>query len=67
MTEKLFDVLSDEELKNVKENKEIRNVRLKDLTLEEIELLGKAMWPTAPKGTVNYQTVIDTFKIRKAL
>lgn len=65
MTEKLFEVLTDEELSRLKKIGQTRNVRIKDLTLGELQELTFVFWP-GEKG-VSVMDVMKQFKARKVL
>lgn len=67
MKEKLFDVLTSEELFLVKQQASIRNVYIKDLTLEEVEQLSRIIWPAAPKGSFDIFDVLKSLRVRRAL
>ena len=65
MTQKLFDILTDEELSRLKFIGLTRNVRIRDLTLGELEEMIKVLFPTSENCTID--DVFKQLKIRRAL
>ena len=65
MTQTLFEILTDEELTRLKSIGQTRNVRIKDLTLGELEELINVFWPGEKR--VSVMDVMKQFKTRKAI
>jgi hypothetical protein len=65
MTQKLFDILTDDELSRLKFIGLTRNVRIKELTLGELEEMIKVLFPTSESCTID--DVFKQLKIRRAL
>lgn len=65
MNEKLFEILNEDELKRLKQIGLTRNVRIKDLTLSELEELKKVLFPTEQKTDII--DVLKTFKSRRVI
>jgi hypothetical protein len=65
MTEKLFEILTDDELKRLKAIGLTRNVQVKDLTIGEIDELRKVFFPEGESTTI--KDVFVQLKNRKAL
>jgi len=65
MNQKLFDILTDEELSRLKFIGLTRNVRISELTLSELEEMIKVFFPFGEPCTI--EDVFKQLKIRKAL
>jgi len=65
MTQTLFEILTDEELSRLKAINQTRNVRIKDLTLGELEELINVFWPGEKR--VSVMDVMKQFKARRVL
>jgi len=65
MTQKLFEILTDEELSRLKLIGLTRNVLVGDLTIGEVDELRKVLFPGGEPTTI--MDVMKQLKIRKAL
>ena len=65
MTQTLFEILTDEELTRLKSVGQTRNVRIKDLTLGEVEELINVFWPGEKR--VSVMDVMKQLKARRVL
>lgn len=66
MNQTLFEILTDEELSRLKSIGQTRNVRIKDLTLGELDELGRViLFPGGERTTIF--DVMKQLKNRKAL